>query len=104
MMAFSDDGICTYCAEDLKHNETEIVYTFYLDILWIYLKGYPILCDTMSYKNNSLLKRLEQLGYLTSMEANLHSALIRPTGVQINNNDVTICANRQEHDAFNYVI
>ena len=52
------------------------------------------------YKPNSLVRRLENLGYLTSREINHQVAVARPVGIEITNGEAKICAKRKLHNEF----
>jgi|SRR5580692_2380220 hypothetical protein len=98
------DHLCEYCIANLLDKESELLADFFIDLMCYYLKGVSIIVDPTYCAGNSLVKRLEKIGYLTSTEINQTLAIARPTGIEIANGCATICANRKEHDALNYAL
>lgn len=106
-MGIFDKDLCPLCLEDLLDNETEIVQGTYFDILQSWRQGFAVLMHAECLhdeciKQRPIIKRLEALGYFVTTDFNKEFIQIRPTGIEVIDDDVTICADRNSHDALNY--
>ena len=97
------DHLCEHCIAHLL-NESELITDFYLDLMYYYLLGKMIIVDETPSRKNSLVKRLEKIGYLTTTEISPNTVIARPTGIEVSNYEATICANRKDHDPLNYAL
>ena len=105
-MGIFDRGLCPLCLDDLLANETELVQQTYLDIFQMWRHGFAVLmhsdcCHEDCVKQRPIIKRLEALGYFTTTDFNTEYIQVRPTGIEVEDDVVTVCADRNSHDELN---